>query len=260
MEDLHRRRRRWRVELEAATGAVRRRQYQAGAPGSGVETVAARVEQAQVGPAGGRTVLTSSAVVRLPPTMVRTAAELRTGRSSRPGGTGRSRGRSGGGGLAGGPGAGRSRGRPGDQAASTASAGARPPAAQSVTVSAAHGGRSAGQAARTASTTGAGSAAVPPAAQTGRRAGWPGETGTRRAGSRGPGRPAAPAPRRRRPADAGRELGGDPFQVATVHGRRDRACRGVGDSRGGQQRPAAARAGPVDPVAAGPGGAAAGVA
>jgi hypothetical protein len=39
MEDLHRRRRRWRVELEAATGAVRRRQYQAGAPGSAVETL-----------------------------------------------------------------------------------------------------------------------------------------------------------------------------------------------------------------------------
>ena len=48
-------------------------------------------------------------------------------------------------------------------------------------------------------------------------------------------------------AGRGRELGGDPFQVATVHGRRDRACRGVGDGRGGQQRPAAAGQGRSTP-------------
>ena len=63
------------------------------------------------------------------------------------------------------------------------------------------------------------------------------------------------------PPGGGGELARDPFQVAGVHRLRHRAGRGVGDGRGGQERPAAAGQGPVDPGAAGAGGpAAAGVA
>ena len=132
-------------------------------------------------------------------------------------------------------------------------------AAQSVTVSAAHRGRSAGQAADGVDHPGAGSAAVPPAACAEPVAApvGPGDR-SRRAGSRGPGRPAAPAPRRRRPPGLRPRTRRRP-----VPGRHRPSPTGPGlpGCRGWPRRPAAAsRAagqGPVDPVAAGPGGAAA---
>src|SRR5512132_1682761 len=60
------------------------------------------------------------------------------------------------------------------------------------------------------------------------------------------------------PPGGGGELVGDPLHVADVHRRGDLAGRGVGDGRGGQQRPGlVAGVWPVGAGAAGPGGAAA---